>query len=135
MADGDAPRVDPQTALSNERTLLSWIRTSLALVATGAALQVALGAVVAARLLSEAFGPSVIVVGLVGVGIAIIAHGCASAASAHGTKRTHGTKRRGGHVSRQGRSRIGDAHLRLALVAAFALLVACAGLLRILIQL
>jgi putative membrane protein len=38
MADDDAPRVDPQTALSNERTFLSWIRTSLALVATGAAL-------------------------------------------------------------------------------------------------
>ena len=47
--DGDARRggephgderhdIDPQTALSNERTFLSWIRTSLALVATGVAL-------------------------------------------------------------------------------------------------
>jgi uncharacterized membrane protein YidH (DUF202 family) len=102
------------------QTVLAWRRT---------ALQVALGAVVAARLLSEAFGPSVFVVGLVGVAIAIIVHGSASAAYAHGTKR------RGGHVSRRGRSRIGDAYLRLALVAAFALLVACAGLLWILIQL
>ncbi|WP_084040192.1 YidH family protein [Demequina sp. NBRC 110053] len=35
---GDDARIDPQTALSNERTFLSWIRTSLALVATGVAL-------------------------------------------------------------------------------------------------
>lgn len=38
MSGSDESRVDPQTALSNERTFLSWIRTSLALVVTGVAL-------------------------------------------------------------------------------------------------
>ena len=48
MTDEHQPRVDPQTALSNERTFLSWIRTSLALVVTGAAV-VALNLPVADR--------------------------------------------------------------------------------------
>lgn len=119
-ASRDVEDLPSDTFLAATQTVLAWRRT---------ALQVALGAVVAARLLSEAFGPSVIVVGLVGVAIAIIVHGSASAAYAHGTKR------RGGHVSRRGKSRIADARVRLALVAAFAVLVACAGLLWILIQL
>lgn len=38
MTESGSSRVDPQTALSNERTFLSWIRTSLALVVTGVAL-------------------------------------------------------------------------------------------------
>lgn len=104
MADDDAPRVDPQPAPSHERTFRSWIRTSLALVATSAAL--------------VAFN----------LPIAIECR-VASAASARGTKR------RGGHVSQPGTSRLGDARVRLALVAAFAVLVACTRLLWILIQL
>ncbi|WP_159449553.1 YidH family protein [Demequina sp. NBRC 110057] len=34
----DSETVNPQVALANERTFLAWIRTSLALTATGAAI-------------------------------------------------------------------------------------------------
>jgi len=37
--DDEVPMVDPRFTLANERTFLSWIRTSLALIATGVAVE------------------------------------------------------------------------------------------------
>jgi putative membrane protein len=37
--EDDAPAVDPRFTLSNERTFLSWIRTAMALIATGVAIE------------------------------------------------------------------------------------------------
>lgn len=119
-AHRDLEDLPSENFLAATQTVLAWRRT---------ALQVAVGAVVAARLLSEAFGASVILVGLAGVVIAIVVHASASAAY------SRGTKRRGGHVSRRGKSRIADARVRLSLVAGFALAVAASGLVWILVQL
>jgi putative membrane protein len=39
VPDDEVPMVDPRFTLANERTFLSWIRTSLALIATGVAVE------------------------------------------------------------------------------------------------
>ncbi|WP_084040191.1 hypothetical protein [Demequina sp. NBRC 110053] len=116
----DLEDVPSENFLAATQTVLAWRRT---------ALQVAVGAVLAARLLSEAFGPWVFVAALGGVGLAVAVHASASAAYAEGTKA------RGGHVSRSGKARIADAKVRLTMLAAFTAAVALAGLLWILIQL
>lgn len=53
-----------------ERTLLAWRRTALLL---------GVASVLGARLLAETMGPWVFAVGLLGVGLALVAHGNASA--------------------------------------------------------
>lgn len=39
ITDDDVPMVDARFTLANERTFLSWIRTALALIATGVAVE------------------------------------------------------------------------------------------------
>lgn len=118
----ESPRVDDSpsaTFLAATQAVLAWRRT---------ALQLAIGAVVAARLLSEQVGPAVFIAGLVGLGAAIAVHASASSAF------VYSTKRRGGHVNRRGKARIAHPQVRLGIVAGFAVAVALAALTWMVIQ-
>lgn len=111
-AHGDAEGPS-ENFLAATQTVLAWRRM---------ALQVGLGAVVAARLLTSRFGPAVFIVAVVGVVAAIAVHASASSAYAHATKS------RGGHLTGPAKARVADPRVRLSIVAAFALAVALAAL-------
>ncbi|WP_084076673.1 hypothetical protein [Demequina sp. NBRC 110057] len=91
-------------------TVLAWRRT---------ALRVAVGAVVAARLLTSEFGGAVVVAGLVGVAIALTVHASASAAYLRIVKRASRGESPGG-IARPG--------IRIGALAGFTLAVGLAGL-------
>lgn len=107
-SESDSAVHDPGAAA--ERTLLAWRRTALLL---------GVASVVGARVLADSVGPAAFAVGLLGVALAVAAHGHASARYRQG--RTHTGS--GDGVVVASTRRLGAMSLATAMVALIATLV------------